>query len=140
MTDNDGITSEYTPEQLANTLLGRLGIELDQVGPEETSGRMPVAGNTQPAGVLHGGASAALAETLASVAAHTHAGPGRTAAGVDLNITHHHAVRSGWVYGRAEAVYLGGRTATYQIVITDDDDRRLASARLTCQLITLGRN
>lgn len=132
-------TEHYTPEQLADTLITRMGIELTDIGPQRTTGRMPVAGNTQPAGLLHGGASAVLAETLASVAAHAHAsgsGQGRTAAGVDLNITHHRAARTGWVYGQAEALYLGGRTASYEIVITDDDGARVASGRLTCQLIT----
>ncbi|MGC0142766.1 PaaI family thioesterase [Pseudactinotalea sp. Z1732] len=143
MTDTDADNTIYTPEELAHTLIVRLGIELDQIGAERATGRMPVAGNTQPAGLLHGGASAALAETLASVAAHAHAtagatgGQSRSAAGVDLNITHHRAVRSGWVHGEAQALYLGGRTASYDVVITDDDGARVATARLTCQLITI---
>lgn len=133
-------TEQYPPEALADTLITRMGIELEQITPEAASGRMPVAGNTQPAKILHGGASAVLAETLASVAAHAHAqgiDAARTAAGVDLNITHHRAVRSGWVHGRASALYLGGRTASYEIVITNDDGARVATARLTCQIITL---
>ncbi|HLS25487.1 MAG TPA: PaaI family thioesterase [Beutenbergiaceae bacterium] len=133
-------SEQYPPEALADTLITRMGIELEQITPEEATGRMPVAGNTQPARILHGGASAVLAETLASVAAHAHAltiDPDRTAAGVDLNITHHRAVRSGWVHGQARALYLGGRTASYEVVITDDDGARVATARLTCQVITL---
>ena len=134
-------SEHYSAEQLAGTLIARMGIELDEISPQRATGRMPVAGNIQPAGVLHGGASAVLAETLASVAAHAHAAglqQGRTAAGVDLNITHHRAVRTGWVHGRAEALHRGRRTASYEIVLTDDDDARVATARLTCQVITVG--
>ena len=140
MTDTDANHTEYPAEKLAGTLILRMGIELEEITPDIATGRMPVAGNIQPAGLLHGGASAVLAETLASVAAHAHATSmdgARTAAGVDLNITHHRAVRSGWVRGRAEALYLGRRTASYEVVITDDDGARVASARLTCQVITL---
>lgn len=141
MTDTDENHTGSPAEELAGTLIARMGIELGDIGPEGATGRMPVAGNIQPAGLLHGGASAVLAETLGSVAAHAHArdmDAARTAAGVDLNITHHRAVRTGWVHGRAEAVHLGRRTANYVVVITDDDGARVASARLTCQVITLG--
>lgn len=135
MTDNRDDTP-YPLEALAGTLISRIGIEISQISPERTAGRMPVAGNTQPAGLLHGGASAALAETLASIAADQHAGEGRTAAGVDLNITHHRGVRSGWVHGVATAIHLGRSSAAYQIEISDDDDRRIATARLTCALLS----
>lgn len=135
MTDTDDATAPFTAEDLRGTLIERLGIELEEMSPERTSGRMPVAGNTQPAGLLHGGASAALAETLASVAAQLHAGPGRAATGVDLNATHHRAVTSGWVQGVATAVHLGRSTAAYEIVLTDDRGRRVCSARLTCMLL-----
>ncbi|SKC70649.1 hotdog fold thioesterase [Krasilnikoviella flava] len=117
------------------TLIERLGIELTEVGAERTAGTMPVAGNTQPAGLLHGGATASLAETLASVAAQQHAGPGRAAVGLELNATHHRGVRSGTVHGVADALHLGRSTAAYEIVVTDDDGRRVCTARLTCMIL-----
>ncbi|MGZ4610532.1 MAG: PaaI family thioesterase, partial [Actinomycetes bacterium] len=85
----------------AGTLMERMEIELLEATPDRMVGRMPVAGNTQPYGLLHGGASAVLAETLGSVGAALHGGPERIAVGVDLNITHHRAVRSGFVTGVA---------------------------------------
>ncbi len=117
------------------TLIERLGIRLEEVTAERTTGSMPVAGNTQPQGLLHGGATAALAETLGSYAAYAHAGPGRAAVGIELNATHHRAVRDGWVHGVATAVHLGGSLASYQVVVLDDDGRRVCTARLTCMLI-----
>jgi len=115
--------------------MDRLGIVVEEVGPTRASGSMPVEGNTQPFGLLHGGASAALAETLGSVAAVAHAGPGRTAVGLELNATHHRSVREGRVHGVATAVHLGRTTASYEVVVTDDAGRRVCTARLTCVLL-----
>ncbi|MCM3660047.1 hotdog fold thioesterase [Georgenia satyanarayanai] len=117
------------------TLTQRLGIELLTVSSERVSARMPVEGNTQVVGLLHGGASAALAETVGSVAATLHAGAGRGAVGVDLSATHHRAVRSGFVTAVATPLHLGGRLATYDVTITDEDGRRVCTARLTCMLV-----
>jgi 1,4-dihydroxy-2-naphthoyl-CoA hydrolase len=118
----------------AGSLLERMHIELVEAHPQRLVGRMPVEGNTQPYGLLHGGASAVLAETLGSVGAALHAGPDRVAVGIDLNVTHHRAVRSGHVTGVATPVHLGSTVATYDVVISDDSDRRTATARLTCLL------
>jgi 1,4-dihydroxy-2-naphthoyl-CoA hydrolase len=117
------------------TLVERLGIELLEAGPERVVGTMPVAGNTQPLGLLHGGASVAFAETLGSYAAALHAGPGRQAVGIEVSATHHRGVRDGVVTGRATAVHLGGTTASYEIVVEDETSRRICTARLTCLLI-----
>ncbi|PYG02125.1 uncharacterized domain 1-containing protein [Georgenia satyanarayanai] len=117
------------------TLTERLGIEFLTAGPEHVSARMPVEGNTQVVGLLHGGASAALAETVGSVAATLHAGQGRGAVGVDLSATHHRAVRSGFVTAVATPLHLGGRLATYDVTVTDEDGRRVCTARLTCMLV-----
>ncbi|GAA4726400.1 hypothetical protein GCM10023216_16200 [Isoptericola chiayiensis] len=128
-------TPDEWQQAARGTLLERTGIELTHVGPEGASGTMPVAGNTQPAGLLHGGATAALAETLGSVAAQMHAGPGRAAVGIELGITHHRGVRRGTVHGTATALHLGRSTASYEIVVMDDDGRRVATARLTCMVL-----
>ncbi len=116
-------------------LLARLGIEVLEVSAERAVGTMPVTGNTQPHGLLHGGASALLAETLGSYAAQQHAGPGRQAVGVELSVSHHRSAREGTVRGTATAVHLGRTLASYQIVVEDSTSRRLCTARLTCLLL-----
>lgn len=125
----------FPADALRGTLIERMGIEITEVSPERTVGRMPVHGNTQPAGLLHGGASAVLAETLASVAATAHAGPGRIAVGMDLNATHHRSMRAGWVTGTATALHLGARVAAYEIVLEEESGRRVCTSRLTCMLV-----
>jgi len=131
-------TNALTPiPSIAGTLVERLGIELTEVSAARAVGTMPVEGNTQPYGLLHGGASVALAETLGSYAAHTHAGPGRAAVGIEISATHHRSARSGIVTGTATAIHLGGRLATYQVLVEDDGGRLLCTARLTCMVIEL---
>jgi 1,4-dihydroxy-2-naphthoyl-CoA hydrolase len=137
MTDTNALAA--LRRQAAGSLIERLGIELLEVGPERTVGTMPVAGNTTPFGLLHGGASAALAETLGSYAATAHAGEGRAAVGIELNATHHRSAREGLVTGTATALHLGRTTASYEIVVVGSDSRRLATARLTCMLIDARR-
>lgn len=117
------------------TLIERMGIELEDVAADHVSARMPVAGNTQPAGLLHGGASVVLAETLGSIAAQLHAGPGRAAVGIEVNATHHRSAREGWVHGEARALHRGRTTASYEIVVSDDAGRRVCTARLTCMIL-----
>lgn len=124
----------------AGTLVERMGIEVTSATAERVVGTMPVAGNTQPYGLLHGGASAVLAESLGSVGAALHAGPGRMALGVDLNATHHRSARPGpdgaaTVTGVATAVHLGRSSAVYEVVVTDERGRRVCSARLTCAVL-----
>lgn len=125
----------FTVPPTDGTLLARMGIELTHVDADGASGTMPVAGNTQPYGLLHGGASAVLAETLGSMAAVAHAGPGRAAVGVELNATHHRSARTGTVRGTARALHRGRSLATYEVVVEDEDGRRLCTARLTCMVI-----
>ncbi|GAA4556234.1 hypothetical protein GCM10023193_04900 [Planotetraspora kaengkrachanensis] len=115
-------------------LPARMGIEILEASPERVVGRMPVEGNTQPYGLLHGGASVVLAETLGSTGAALHAGEGRIAVGIEINATHHRSATSGHVTGVATRTH-GGRTlATYEIEITDDEGRRICTSRLTCML------
>jgi uncharacterized protein (TIGR00369 family) len=109
-----------------------MGIEFIEVTSERVVARMPVAGNTQPFGLLHGGASVVLAETLGSIAAMMHAGQGRIAVGIEINATHHRAARAGFVTGTATALSLGNTLATYDVQITDDAGKRVCTSRITC--------
>ncbi|MEV6794706.1 hotdog fold thioesterase [Streptomyces sp. NPDC051320] len=118
----------------AGHLGARMDVRITEAAADRVVGTMPVEGNTQPYGLLHGGASAVLAETLGSVGAMLHGGPSKLAVGVDLNCTHHRGARSGLVTGVATPVHRGRTTATYEIVITDDQDKRVCTARLTCVL------
>jgi uncharacterized protein (TIGR00369 family) len=118
----------------AGDLGTRMGVEIKEASADRVVGTMPVEGNTQPYGLLLGGASAVLAETLGSVGSMLHGGSSKIAVGVDLNCTHHRGARSGLVTGVATPVHRGRSTATYEIVITDEQDRRVCSARLTCLL------
>jgi 1,4-dihydroxy-2-naphthoyl-CoA hydrolase len=113
-------------------LAGRMGIKILEASPERVVGTMPVEGNTQPYGILHGGASCVLAESLGSLGSALQAGPNRYTVGIEINATHHRAARSGLVTGVATLVH-GGRTmSTFDIVITDDDGKRVCTARLSC--------
>ncbi|WP_406204375.1 MULTISPECIES: PaaI family thioesterase [unclassified Streptomyces] len=112
----------------------RMGVQIVEASAERVVGTMPVEGNTQPYGLLHGGASAVLAETLGSVGSMLHAGTSKIAVGVDLNCTHHRGARAGLVTGVATPLHRGRSTATYEIVISDEAGRRVCSARLTCLL------
>ena len=115
-----------------DTLPERMGIEVLEASAQRVVGTMPVAGNTQPYGLLHGGASCVLAETLGSLGAALHAGPDRATIGIEIGATHHSAARQGTVTGVATRVH-GGRTlATYEVVITGEDGRRVCTSRLTC--------
>lgn len=118
------------PEQLAD----RMGITITEAGAGRLVGTMPVAGNRQPYGLLHGGASCVLAETLGSIAGAIHAGSARMAVGIDLNATHHRAAREGLVTGVCTPLHEGRTLASYQIVLTDEAGRRLCTARLTCAI------
>jgi uncharacterized protein (TIGR00369 family) len=118
----------------AGHLGNRMGVQIIEASADRVVGTMPVEGNTQPYGLLHGGASAVLAETIGSVGAMLHGGITKIAVGVDLNCTHHRGVRAGLVTGVATPVHRGRTSATYEIAITDEDGKRVCSARLTCIL------
>ena len=118
----------------ADALPGRMGIKILEASSRRVVGTMPVAGNTQPYGLLHGGASCVLAETLGSLGSALHAGPGRITVGIEISATHHRGATEGLVTGVATLLH-GGRTlTTYEIVITDDQGRRVCTSRLTCLL------
>lgn len=114
----------------------KLGLEVLEQSAERVVATMPVEGNRQPMGLLHGGANAALAEALGSRAALIHAATlGKVCVGVDLNITHHQSVRSGVVTGVATAIRLGRRATSHEIVVTGPDGSRLCTARITNLLV-----
>jgi 1,4-dihydroxy-2-naphthoyl-CoA hydrolase len=114
------------------TLAGRMGIRIVSASAARVVATMPVAGNAQPYGLLHGGASCVLAETIGSLGAALHAGLGRVVVGIEISATHHRGVRQGEVTAVATLVH-GGRTlATYDIVVTDSAGRRVCTSRLTC--------
>jgi 1,4-dihydroxy-2-naphthoyl-CoA hydrolase len=114
------------------TLAGRMGIKIISATRGRVVGTMPVEGNTQPYGILHGGASCVLAESLGSLGAALQAGPGRFTVGIEINATHHRAARSGLVTGVATLLH-GGRTmSTFDIVVTGEDGKRVCTARLSC--------
>ncbi|GAA3582046.1 hotdog fold thioesterase [Amycolatopsis ultiminotia] len=131
--------AETMPERFAGTdplaagqqLNDKIGLTITEMTPERVVGTIPVEGNLQPYGLLHGGANATVAEALGSVLAALNA-PDRAAMGLELSCTHHRAVRSGTVTGVATPLHVGRGTITAEIVLTDDQDRRTCSARLTC--------
>jgi uncharacterized protein (TIGR00369 family) len=126
-------TTTRLPEHLRREQLAdRMGIELLTVTHDEVVGRMPVAGNRQPVGLLHGGANAVLAETLGSVLSALHALPERLPVGLELACTHHGSATDGHVVGTARLLHLGRSTSTSEIVIVDERGRRTCTARLTC--------
>lgn len=115
-----------------NTLGERLGIEITEVGEEYLEGRMPVDNRTrQPFGLLHGGASVALAETLASVAGFLSLSEGKNLVGVEINANHLRAVRDGYVTGRATPIRLGRSLQIWEVKIVDEKDRLVCVSRMT---------
>jgi uncharacterized protein (TIGR00369 family) len=116
-------------------LADRMGIQFLEASPYRVVGTMPVAGNTQPYGLLHGGASCVLAETLGSVGASLHAArTGGISLGVEISASHHRPAREGLVTGTATPLHLGSSVAWYEIVIEDESGKRVCTARLTCLL------
>lgn len=112
-------------------LVVKMGIVFSHMSAERMVATMPVEGNTQVAGILHGGAHAVMAETLGSFAAAIHAGPGRHALGIEVGATHHRAAAAGLVTGTATAIHLGRTLVVHEVVMTDDRGRRLSTARIT---------
>ncbi|MEY3310520.1 MAG: hypothetical protein RL107_656 [Actinomycetota bacterium] len=112
-------------------LTRKMGIELLEISAERSVARMPVDGNRQVVGILHGGAHVVLGETLGSVAAAVHAGAGRYAVGIDINATHTKSIAEGWVTGTCTAISLGKTICVHEIVVTNDAGERLSTVRIT---------
>lgn len=112
-------------------LFVKLDITLIEAAPDKVVASMPVAGNTQPMGFLHGGASIALAETVASLAATLH-NQGQPTVGIEVSASHHRPARHGTVTATATPLRAGRQLATYAVTIHDDGDRLLSTIRVTC--------
>ncbi|WP_087133470.1 hotdog fold thioesterase [Micrococcus lylae] len=147
-----GVTPEFSPEQVErlaeaagipegmrkalgsagiSPLAVKMGIVFDEVSAERIVATMPVAGNEQPVGLLHGGAHLVLGETLGSVAAKVHAGPDLNVVGIEIGATHHRAVTSGTVRAVCTAISLGRTLTSHEIVVSDEQGRRLSTVRMT---------
>jgi len=112
-------------------LVQRMGIEFQKLTAEESIATMPVEGNRQVIGLLHGGAHVVLGESLGSLSSAIHAGPGRIAVGIEINATHSRSVSEGVVTGTCRALVLGRTLCTHEIVMTDEQGRRLSTVRMT---------
>lgn len=110
----------------------RMGVQFVEFSPERMAATMPVLGNRQPFGLLHGGANAVLAETLGSFHANVLAPAGRTVVGIELSCTHHRASTDGSVLGVSVPLHVGRTMMTFEIVITRADGKRACTARLSC--------
>jgi 1,4-dihydroxy-2-naphthoyl-CoA hydrolase len=112
-------------------LARKMGIEFLELSAERSVATMPVEGNTQVVGILHGGAHVVLGESLGSVSSAIHAGPGRMAVGIEINASHSRSVSSGVVTATCTAISLGRTLATHEIVVRDEEGRRLSTVRIT---------
>ncbi|HRD21662.1 MAG TPA: hotdog fold thioesterase [Candidatus Nanopelagicus sp.] len=113
----------------------KMGIEIIEASPERLVATMPVEGNTQPIGLLHGGANVVLAESLGSIGTQLHAGADRKIVGVDINATHHKSATSGIVTAVATAISLGKTLCSYNVEIKNDKGERTCTARITCLIL-----
>jgi uncharacterized protein (TIGR00369 family) len=132
VTDQAQLTGiEWATQRGMGALAEKMGIVFTEFAIERSVATMPVKGNTQPVGLLHGGAYVVLGESLGSMAANLHAGPGRLAVGVDINATHTRSATSGVVTGVCTPIHLGRSMAVHEIVVSDDQGRRCSTIRIT---------
>ncbi len=114
----------------------KMGVEIIEESAERVVATMPVDGNRQSLGLLHGGAMVAVAEAVGSWAAVIHASTlGRVAVGVDINATHHASGHGGLVTATATAIRLGRTLTSHEVIITDEQGRRLCTARITNAIV-----
>jgi 1,4-dihydroxy-2-naphthoyl-CoA hydrolase len=126
---------KFYKERGSGALDQKMGIKILEAEPGRLVGTMPVEGNTQPMGLLHGGANVVLAESLGSIGTSLHAGPNRKIVGVDINATHHKSATTGLVTGIATAISLGKTLCSWEIVITNEAGERTCTARITCLIL-----
>jgi len=125
----DGL--DWASRRGMGALAEKMGMEFTEFTVQRCVATMPVEGNTQPVGLMHGGAYVVLGESLGSMAANLHAGPGRLAVGVDINATHTRSATSGVVTGVCTPVHLGRTITVHEIAVTDDQGRRCSTIRIT---------
>ena len=130
---------ELMKQRGLGALADKMGIELLELSAERAVATMPVAGNTQPIGLLHGGAHVVLAESLGSFAANVHAHPWGYAVGIELNATHHSSITEGVVTGTCVAIKLGKTLTSHEISMTDETGRLLSTVRITNYLRPKGQ-
>ncbi len=121
----------WAEERGMGALAEKMGIEWVEFSVERSVATMPVEGNTQPVGLLHGGAYVVLGESLGSMAANLYAGPGRLAVGIDINATHTRSATSGRVTGVCTPIHLGRSLTVHEIAVTDEQGRRCSTIRIT---------
>lgn len=135
MSENQIVTDAKALELMKLRGLGalaeKMGIKLVELSAERAVATMPVEGNTQPIGILHGGAHVVLAESLGSFAANVHAHPWGYAVGIELNASHHASISEGVVTGTCTAVKLGRSLTTHEIKVTDERGNLLSTVRIT---------
>lgn len=120
----------------ADTAVSHLGIEITEIGDDYIVGRVPVDKRTvQPFGLLHGGVSVVLAETLGSLGAFYASPEGHTAVGLDINANHLRAARSGWVTATAKPVHIGRTTHVWQIDMVNDEGQPTCTSRITMAIL-----
>ena len=122
---------EWARSRGIGALAEKMGFEWVEFTPERAVATMPVEGNTQPVGLFHGGAYVVLGESLGSMHANFHAGPGRLAVGIDINATHTRSATSGLVTGVCTPIHLGRSLTVHEIVLSDDGGRRCSTVRIT---------
>lgn len=131
MTDAQMTGLEWVARRGMGALAEKMGIEFTEFSVERSVATMPVEGNTQPVGLLHGGAYVVLGESLGSMSANLAAGAGKLAVGVDINATHTRSATSGVVTGVCTPIHLGRSVMVHEIVVTDDQGRRCSTIRIT---------
>lgn len=122
---------EWAARRGMGALADKMGMQFQEFTIERCVATMPVEGNTQPVGLMHGGAYVVLGESLGSMAANLHAGPGRLAVGVDINATHTRSAVSGVVTGVCTPIHLGRNMTVHEIAVSDEQGRRLSTVRIT---------
>ncbi len=125
----DGLA--WAADRGMGALAEKMGMKFVEFTVDRCVATMPVEGNTQPVGLMHGGAYVVLAESLGSMAANLYAGPGRLAVGVDINATHTRSATSGIVTGVCTPIHLGRSLTVHEIAVVDDQGRRLSTVRIT---------
>ena len=131
---NEELGRQFLEKRGMGALADTMGLEVTVATAQLAKGSLPVAGNTQPLGLLHGGANVVLAESLGSLAANIHAGPDRFAVGIEINATHLASATTGKVHGTAKAIKLGGTIAVYEIDIVNDGGELTCVSRLVCAI------